>query len=172
MAKKFIDPETNEEVEAVPLAEHTKALEDKDAHVKQKLDEFQVGKNSQELKDQERDAAIAAAKKAAEDAASMAADSEKKRVATIENFALESLTGGDQELTKKIMEKIPFIALPITSDKDIIEKYRLAASLAGLGNVAVPNFGAMGGYVPNFNKQDQAVSDVDHEKFLKETGLK
>lgn len=176
---KTITNDLGEEEVVYTQAELDAQLAEKDAHVKTKLDEFTKGKGAQELKDQERDAQVAEAKAKADEAAQKAAEATSIAAAerarhqqSVTDFALAQFTGGDTELNKKIMDAMPLVNLEIKDDKDILERVRIAATIAGLaGNAATPQFPAYGGMAPQFNKND-GPSDADHEAFLAATGLK
>ena len=156
---------TKEEVEA--------QLAEKDAHVKAKLDEFQKGKSSQDLKDQERDTAIAEAKRIADEASNRAIEAENRRQGQVKQYYIDTYAGGDPEMAKKLAENFDLINVEIKSDDDIKRRIELAANMSGVH--AQPNFAPTmpqyGGYAPTFNK-DETVSEAEHESFLKEVGLK
>lgn len=160
--------------EVVLKEAHEAALKEKDDHVKNKLAEFQTGKSAQELKDAEREAQIAEAKKKADEAIAMASSAEERRVGSLKNFIMDQYTGGDPELKKKLEEGWGLINKDIVTDADIQERIRLAANAVGLSApsnpvVITPGFG--GGMPPNFQKKNDGVSDDEHKAFRKATGL-
>lgn len=173
------DPENpGQQIEVVPKTEHEKALADKDAHVAQKLEEFKQGKTAAELKEIEREKAVADAKAAA-DAAKAAAEAVVTGARTkVVNFVAEQFVGQDAELRKKLDDAFGIIeegrkakGLDITDDKSIQEMMTAAASMAGITTLAGgPSFPMNGGFAPSFQKTASELSDADHQEFLKETG--
>lgn len=164
---------TKEELDqqAADLAtKHKAELDDKDKHVAEKLEEFTKGKTSQEQKDVQRQTEIDAAKKLAEDAMGMVQTEKEKRAGVVQDFAISQFVGENKELADKIKAHLPMVALEIKEDKDIMEKVRLAATMAGLGNNVseMPMFAPSGGFAPH--RPTEEISDADHATFLQAVG--
>ncbi len=172
---KIIKNDDGTEEEVFTKAELDAQLAEKDAHVKQKLDEFQTGKSAQELKDIEHKTALDEAKRIADEALALGRTSEERRVGSIKEFIMDQYTGGDAELKKKLTEGWDLINLPITGDEDIRKRIELAANAVGLtgpgsAGVVVPAHG--GGMPPSFQKKtDKTVTEEENKAFREATGL-
>lgn len=159
-------------------AELDAQLAEKDAHVAAKLDEFKQGKTAQELKDIERDAAIKAAKDAADAAVATANDTVAQARSKVVNFVAEQFVGTDPELRKKLDDAFKIIeegrkatGLDIKDDASIQEMMRNAAGMAGLNSPAhMPVYDSGSSSPLNFQPKANEVSDAEHEAFLKATG--
>lgn len=190
MSKTVVDEETGkeeilytaEEIEAAKQAEitrlgeeHKKALEDKDNHMKEKLDEFTKGKTSQELKDLETEKKITEAKEIAEKATGLVTAAETRRIGTLKDVARNQFTGGNPELDKQFEDAWVLVNLEIKEDSDVMKKAETAAKIAGLTQEVGGGFGGgmppSGGYAPNFVKKDEKAAAVDHETFKGALGL-
>lgn len=172
------DPENpGQQIEVVPKTDHDKALADKDAHVAEKLKEFQTGKSAQELKDIERDVAIKEARDAATAAAATAnATVEGARKKVVE-FVAQQFVGEDPELRKKLDDAFGIIeegrkakGLDVKDDKSIQEMMTAAANMAGINSISSPSFPMHNGIAPNFQKTASELSDAEHKAFLAATG--
>lgn len=168
---------STEEVEVFTKAELDAQLKEKDEHHAKKIDEFVKGKTAQELADIKRDEEVAAAKKIATDALAKVGEVEQARITGVKNFIAEQYVGQDADLRKSLDESFDLITagriakgLDVISEKAIQETYIAAARMAGIAAVASPTFPMVGGHAPNFQPAAGAVSDQEHERFLKETG--
>jgi len=172
---------TPEEHEAKLQEELSVKLAEKEEHMKQKLDEFQKGKTSQELKEIERENAIAEAKAKAQEAIDGANALKEGHATTVKNFYAEQFAGTDPELRKKLDEAFKIVeagskanGIEIKEDKDYATLMTQAALMAGISGAQTiqssPKFPMGGGYTPSFQPSENEVSDSDHETFLKETG--
>ena len=153
--------------EAAIKAEYEAKLVDKDNHLKSKLDEFSKGKTASELKDAERDAAVAEAKKIAEEAKASVTNSEEKRQNTLKEVAMKKYVGNNPELKAKFDESWSLINLEIKDDSDVTRKAELVANMLGYNNQS--NLGSMsmgGGYAPAVSSVEKEKSDADHQKFM------
>lgn len=156
-------------------AEYEAKLLDKDNHMKQKLDEFQQGKSSQELKDQERDAAIADAKKVADEANLRVANSEQRRLDALKNIAMNKYVGDSAELKAKFDESWNLVNLDIKEDSDISKKAELVANMIGLNQTSVGlgnmPMGGGGSFAPKVSAVEKEKQDAEYEKFKGAFGL-
>ncbi len=171
---KIITNDDGTETEVFTKEEVEAQLAEKDAHVKAKLDEFQKGKSSQELKDQEREAAIAEAKRVADEANNRAIEAETRRQAQVKQYYIDTYANGDPEMAKKLAEGYDLINVEIKSDEDIKRRIELSANMAGVNApqaAFAPVMPAYGGYAPSFQKTE-SLSEEEHNRFLSETGLK
>lgn len=165
---------TTEEMEAERAkmeAEYKGKLEEKDTYVKNKLDEFQKGKQSFELKEIEIKNSIEEAKKLAEEAKNETATERNKRVEIERNHLITSVVGSDPEMKKKLEGALENIDK--TKVTDLSEQVKLAASMIGVTNNAGfgGNFSLTGGYAPNFIPKEQKLSDEEHNQFKNALGL-
>jgi len=171
---------TPEEHEAKLQEELNVKLAEKEEHMKQKLDEFQKGKTSQELKEIERENAIAEANRKAQEAIDSANALKEGHANTVKNFYAEQFAGNDPELRKKLDDAYKIVeagskanGLEIKEDKDyatIMAQAAMMAGITGTQEVVSPRFPMGGGMTPNFQPSENEVSDADHQTFLKETG--
>jgi hypothetical protein len=176
MAKEIINEETGE-VEIFYTKEELDAqLAEKDIHVQAKLEEFKTGKQSQELKEIERQKAIEEAQKKAEEAMNMASQTKEDARKKVVNFFAEQFVGEDTELKTKLNDSFSLIeegrkakGLDISSDEAIKEMMQQASLMSGLSN-NTPVFPIGGGMAPNFQKTKDELSDQDHQTFMKEVG--
>lgn len=193
MAKEILNEETGEmelvytqaELDA-QKAETDRILAEKDAHMKQKLDEFKQGKSAQELKEIEMQKNVEEAKRIADEAKASVDQAKQSHFDTVKSFYTEQLVGTDPEIVKQFEEAFKIVkagkeanGFTITSDKDIGVLVQETMRYAGLG-VAESSFGggstftppttAMGGISPNFQRNENELSETDHNRFLQETG--
>ena len=161
--------------EAEIKSQYEAQLADKDKHLKEKTDEFLKGKSAQELKEIERDNAIAEANQKAEEARSLAAGSETKRMDALKAIARKQYTGDNPELISKFDESWNLINMDIKEDTDISKRAELAANMSGLNSTG-GSFGSVGismggGIAPQVSPANQAKSKEDHDKFKNYLGL-
>lgn len=163
---------TQEELDAQSAAikaEYEAKLIEKDTHLKTKTDEFIKGKQSQELKDIERDAAIAEAKRLAAEAGEKATQAEIRRQNAIKEVAMKKFTGDDTELRAKFEESWNLVNLEIKDDADIAKKAELVANMSGLNSAPqMNNLGAMsmsGGYAPKVSAVEKEKQDAEYNNF-------
>ncbi len=161
--------------EAELKADFDAKMAEKDSHIKTKLDEFQQGKTAQELKDAERDAAIADARKIAEEAKLNATTAEQRRQDSLKNIAMKKFVGDDSELVAKFEESWTIINLEIKDDSDIAKKAEMVANMIGLNNTS-NNLGNMpmgggGGFAPKVSAVEKQKSDAEYNKFKSMLGL-
>lgn len=158
--------------EAVLKTEHDKVLADKDAHVAQKLAEFQQANKGV---DAEKDAVkllAEDAKRIAEEAKTSIAKAEGEALTVKKNYWIRSIVGDDPELTKKIQDNYDLINLPATNDKEISERVQRAVNMAGIGSVSGPsNISFSGGAAPNTIKTEASVADHNYHVWVNELGL-
>jgi len=194
MAKEILNEETGEmelvytqaELDA-QKAEADRILAEKDAHMQKKLDEFKQGKNSQELKEIEMQKTVEDAKRIADEAKASVDQAKQEHFNTVKNFYMEQLVGTDPEVVKQFEDAFKIVkagkeanGFTVTGDKDIGVLVQDAMKFAGLGAGTGSNFGggstfvppipAQGGMSPNFQRNENELSDTDHQNFLKETG--
>ncbi len=159
-------------------AELDAQLAEKDAHVDKKLKEFETGKTAQELKDIEREKAVADAKKIAEDAKALAEGTISSHRKSVVDFLAEQYVGTDKEMRTKLDDALKIVeagrsanGLDIKEDSSIKEMLGQAAKLAGISSPqATPQFPMTGGEAPRFTPQAGEVSDADHKAFMAATG--
>lgn len=169
---------TQEELDAQSAAikaEYEAKLIEKDTHLKTKTDEFIKGKQSQELKDIERDAAIAEAKRLAAEAGEKATQAEIRRQNAIKEVAMKKFTGDDTELRAKFEESWNLVNLEIKDDADIAKKAELVANMSGLNSAPqMNNLGAMSmssGYAPKVSAVEKEKQDAEYNNFKSSLGL-
>jgi exopolysaccharide biosynthesis protein len=175
---KVITNEDGTEETVFTQAELDAQLLEKDNHLKTKLDEFTKGKTAQELSKEENKAAIEAMKKEVDETKASFVKSQETQRTKVVNFLVKQVVGEDVELTKKLAAEMAIVEAGYkasgkdVNDESIIqEMISKSVSMAGINAVA-PSFPMNGGFAPNFNNPKEAVSDAEHEKFLKETGYK
>ncbi len=161
--------------EAELKADFEKQMADKDNHLKTKLDEFQQGKTAQELKDTERDTAIAEARKIAEEAKTNAQNAEQRRLDSLKGIAMRKFVGDDAELVTKFEESWAIVNLEIKDDSDIAKKAELVANMIGV-NQSNQTLGSMpmgggGGFAPKVSAVEKAKGDAEYSKFKSVLGL-
>mgnify|MGYP000721148384 CR=1 FL=1 len=186
MSKTIVNEDTGEEevvytqaeLDAIKKEADDKIL-DNENHTKKKLEEFQTGKTAQELKDIERDRAIAEANelaKKAEATATATVEGARKKVV---NYMAEQVVGQDKELRTKLDSALDIIeagrvakGLDIADEKSIQEMMIQAAQMSGINSVSSqsPSFPLTNGMAPSFIKTADELSDAEHERFLRETG--
>lgn len=184
MSKTVTNEETGEEeivysqaeLDAIKVEADRKIAEN-EAHTKEKLEEFQKGKTSQELKDIERDNAIKEAKEKSDKAIEMANTTVATARTKVVDYIAQQFVGEDIGLRKKLDDAFSLIeegrkakGLDVKDDKSIQEMMTQAASMSGIGAGQMPNFPMGGGYAPNFQKSPSEISDAEHEAFKKATG--
>lgn len=162
--------------EASVKAEYEAKLLEKDNHLKTKLDEFMKGKNSQEQKDVERDAAIAEAKRIADEASSRATNAEERRQNAIKESFVYQIVGDNPELRAKIEESWNLINIEIKEDTDIKKRVDLAASMSGISNnsEAIFTYGGAsmgGGMAPQVKESDKQKKQEEYDRFRSALGL-
>ncbi len=182
MPIKVVDPDTGAETEAFTadeLAAKTKEIEDaaakkiaeNEAHMKEKLDQFQQGKTAAQLAEEEkqgkRDAEIAEAKRLAGEAVAGQVASETRRLETLKKSAIASLVGNDPELTKKMEDAWVLINIDAKEDADFFKKAEMAANMSGINHQGTIGPGGMsfgGGFAPQVNKKKE-VDEATHSTF-------
>jgi len=178
MAKEIINEETGETEIFYTKEELEAQLAEKDAHVQSKLEEFKTGKQSLELKEIEREKAIAEAKASAEEAIRLANETKEQARQKVVGFFAEQFTGQDPELKAKLDESFSVIeagrkaqGLDVSSDGAIKDMMTQASLMSGISGASVnPVFPVGPGMAPSFTKTKDELSDADHQAFLKETG--
>ena len=178
MPKTILNEETGLEETVHTQEELDAALAEKDEHVKKKLEEFNQGKTSAELKEIEREEKLKEIQKQAEEAVRIANETVQGSRAKIVDFIAKEYVGEDPALRTKLDEAFSLIeegrkakGLDVKDDKSIQEMMAQAANMSGINTVpSNPSFPMSGGNVPNFNRTPSEVSDSEHDTFLKETG--
>lgn len=182
MPIKIVDPDTGIESEAFTadeVAAQTKAIQDEaakkiadnEAHMKEKLDEFQKGKTATEL---EKEAArakeladAAESRRIAQEASDTVKASEARRVDALKKMAFQNIVGADPELNKKMEEAWAIINFDTKEDVDFMKKAEMAASMAGIN--AAPNFsGGMsfgGAFPPGFRPVREKEAEGAYQTF-------
>lgn len=182
MPIKIVDPDTGAETEAFTQAEleareaaikaeADKKIADNEAHMAQKLDEFQKGKTATELeKEAERNktaAEIAEARKIAEAAAATVAASEARRLEGLKKMAFQRFVGDDAELNKKLEDAWAVINFDPKDEADFVKKAEMAANMSGLN--APPNLAAGmsfgGSFAPGFKPSQKKIDETAHQTF-------
>ena len=188
MSKVFTDEEgkeitafTQEEVDAQIVAretalktEHDAAIAEKEAHQAEKLaqmEKVQAGaakaeKNAQTLAEE--------TKKYAEEAKATVEASKAEALQTKKAFWIQSVVGGDAELTKKILENYELLGgMPVTNDAEIQARVQKAVNASGIGNVASYNSGISLGGASAANVMPSAQSEKEHnyEVWKNELGI-
>jgi hypothetical protein len=168
---------TQEELDAQSAtikAEYEAKLLEQANHLKTKTEEFVKGKQSQELKDIERDNAIAEAKRLAAEAGEKATQAEMRRQNAIKEVAMKKFTGDDAELRAKFEESWNLVNLEIKDDADIAKKAELVANMSGLNSAPQMNMGAMSmssGYAPKVSAVEKEKQDAEYNNFKSSLGL-
>jgi len=168
---------TQEELDAqssAMKAEYEAKLLEQANHLKTKTEEFVKGKQSQELKDIERDNAIAEAKRLAAEAGEKANNAEMRRQNAIKEVAMKKFTGDDAELQSKFEESWNLVNLEIKDDADIVKKAELVANMSGLNSAPQMNMGSMsmsGGYAPKVSAVEKEKQDAEYNNFKNSLGL-
>lgn len=159
------------EKEAALKAEFEKTLAEKDAHVKEKLDQFQQAKKTADMTSEEAKIMAAEAKKIAEEAKMSIEQAKQSELTTRKDFWIQTVTGGDPDLTKKIEEAYGIINLPTTNDKEIAERVQKAVALAGISHISSPNLSFSGSIAPNFQQAGEQTKQAAYEDWKKELGI-
>lgn len=174
---KTITNEDGSTEEVFTKAELDAQLQEKDDHVKTKLEEFQKGKTAMELAEEARKTEIAEATRIATEALATAETSKQEKITTVKNYFAESVVGQDAELRTKLDDSLKIIeagrlanGMDVTSEKAIQEMTVAAANMAGISASAMPDFPMTGGGAPDFNKKEGTVDEADHAAFLEATG--
>ena len=150
-------------------SEHAKALADKDAHVKEKLDQFQRAQGGVEAKENEAKTLAEEAKKIAEEAKASVASAEAEKIATKKDYFIRSVVAGDPELTSKIHENLKLLTMPEGTDAEIAAKVQKAVQMSGIGSIQTnPGFSFAGGMPSAPQKVDQSVKDHNYEVWKNE----
>ncbi len=160
------------EQKAALEATHKAALEDKEQHVKKKLEEFQTGKTAAELKEKEWESKIEAATRIAEEAKAHGQTESQKRIDELKSYTMEQYGGADPEIKKKLEDAYAIINKDTATDADVVERVRLAAAMSGLtGGVSTVNPGIYGGYAPSVKSANEQGAAADYDKFTDALGL-
>lgn len=183
--KTILDDDGNEEIvftqeeitaqlmekEAAMKAEYEAKLADKDAHVKDKLYQFEQAKKSAEQLHAEAMAGVAEAKKLAEEAKMSVTQSKESELSVRKDYWVQSVAGGDADLKAKIEEAYNMLNLPAGTDKEISERVQKAVSLAGISHISTPNLSFGGSMAPNFQAAGEQSKEAAHEAWKKEYGI-
>lgn len=177
---------TQEELEAKALEkakeveeEYKKQLEEKDNHLKTKLDEFQQAKKKVEGKEGEisekeelLNQQIEEIKKLAEEANSKVEKSEKEKIESIKKIIASNLVGEDKELNEQLENAYSLVNMEEASVEQIQQRMQYAAKMIGLSqSVDIPQVSFGGGMVaPNLNSSEKN-SEESYKKFKEELGL-
>jgi hypothetical protein len=155
-------------------AEYEAKLAEKDAHVKEKLDQFQKAKGGIDLEKEEimkkLELETSQAKQLAEQANLAIAQANKAREDMVKEYWIKSVVGEDADAIAKINSNFEMINLEIKSEEDIKRKVEMATNMAGINKINVPHSPFIGGgYAPNPAKDPK--NNADYQQFLKDTGL-
>ena len=162
-----LDAQKAAEIEAIK-AEYEKQLAEKDAHVKEKLDQFQKAKSSIDIEKEEINAKVAEAMRIAEEAKMSVAQSKEAELAAKKTIWVQSVAGNDPELTKKIEEAYGMLNLPATSDAEIQARVQKAVALAGITQMPHQNISFSGSYAPNVTAANDQGKQAEYEAWKKE----
>jgi hypothetical protein len=183
MARTIINDDGNEEVVYTQeeleqqKAEAIKALEeqlaDKEAHLKEKLDQFKKATGGAEL---EKEEAVAKAQLEAEQARALAEQANKAieeannaRQEAAKKYYMKSFVGENVELLAKLEESYQMINLATATEEDIKRRVEMSASLAGINTFQAPTAPFSGaGYAPT---PTSSQAKDDYEKFKGELGI-
>lgn len=152
-------------------AEHEKALADKDAHVAEKLDQFKRGQGSVDTEKEAVKLMAEEAKRTAEEAKAAIAAAEADKISTKRDYWIKSVTGGDPELTKKILENYDILNMPAGTDDEISARVQKAVQASGVSSFSSPSMSFSGAIPPNFAKTDQSVKEHNYEVWKNELGI-
>lgn len=178
---------TSEELETKALEkakaieeDYKKQLEEKDNHLKTKLDEFQQAKKKVEGKEGEisekeelLNQQIEEIKKIAEEANSKVEQSEKEKIESIKKVISNQLVGNDAEMTKKLEDAYNLINMEAKTTEEIQQRTFLAAKMIGIqteNNIPTVSFGG-GAMAPNFTPTEKKQSEEGYKNFISELGL-
>lgn len=142
MPKQYINDDgveetiyTEEEIKAMQ-EEHAKALEDKDNHIKEKLDQFQKAKGNVETEKDEivQKALLESqqAKQLAEEATKAIADANQAKIDTAKEFYFKSIVGDSTELREKLETAYNMINIETTDENSVYERVQNAVRMSGL----------------------------------------
>jgi DNA repair exonuclease SbcCD ATPase subunit len=166
---------TAEELEAQKAEieeRHKKELEDKEAHVQEKLSQFKNKENGIANAESEAMQKAEEAKALVESLQNKISETEKNKQDTIKNFYIQQVTGGDAELSKKLMDAYELINMPINSDGDIANRIAMASKMIDIKTIEIPSSPfPMGGMAPQFNTAQDNKNGVDHEAWKAQLGL-
>lgn len=180
MPKTIIDNEgneievfTQEELEEQKKAiedEYKKQLEDKDAHIQEKLNQL---KNKEAGINNAESEAIKKAEEAkilAEQLQEKMTETEKVKNETVKKFWITQTAGGDEELVTKLNEAYDLINIEIKSDEDIARRVQLATQMVGIKSIEIPSNPFVGGFVAPQPKES-SVDQASYDDFKKSFGL-
>lgn len=159
------------EKEAAIKAEYEAKLAEKDAHVKEKLNEFQQAKKGVDNAQEEVRTMAEEAKRIAEEAKLSIQQAKESELTVRKDFWIQTVTGGDPDLTKKIEDAYGMLNLPAGNDKEIAERVQKAVNLAGIGSISTPNLSFSGSTPPNFQKANEQTKQAEYEGWKKDLGI-
>jgi len=150
------------EREAALKAEHDAALAEKEAHQAEKLAQMEKAQSGATKAQKDAQALAEETKKYAEEAKNTVEAAKQEALQTKKSYWIQSVTGGDPELTKKIQENYDLLNMPTTTDAEIQARVQKAVTAAGIGSVANFNSGISFGGAPAANISPTAQSEKEH----------
>lgn len=162
--------EKDAEIEKVK-ADYEAKLAEKDAHVKEKLDQFQQAKKGVDTAQEEVRAMAEEAKRLAEEAKMSVAQAKEAELTTKKDFYIQSVVGGDTDLRKKIEDAYGMLNLPAATDKEIMERVQKAVTLAGISQMSTPSLSFGGAQAPNFQQAGEQTKEAAYNEWKKELGI-
>ena len=159
------------EREAVLKTEYEKTLADAKEHQAKKLDEFEKAKAGAIATQKSAEELAAEAKKYAEEAKATVEASKQEALQTKKQYWIQSVVGGDAELTKRINENYELLAaMPASTDAEIQARVQKAIQAAGIGSVASFSQSlSLGGAAPaNVTPTEKSIKDHNYEVWKNE----
>jgi len=153
--------------------EYEKKLQEKDGHVADKLDQFkQAGKSAEKLHE-EAMTAIAEAKSMAEEAKLSVQQAKDSELVTKRDFYIQTISGNDTDLTKRLEDAYAIINMPASNDKEIMERLQKAITLAGVSAPSATASLSFGGSsAPSASLNSEESRNAAHLAWKEEYGIK
>jgi hypothetical protein len=158
---------------AAAKAEFEKTLADKDAHQAEKLRQLEEARKGATSEKDNATLLAEEAKKIAEEAKASIEVARKESLDTKRDFFIQSVVGGDPELTKKILENYDLLNMPAGNDAEIQARVQKAVGASGISSIRTFNGGmSFGGAMPaTAPSNDKSVKDHNYDVFKNELGL-
>ena len=160
--------------EAELTAQHEKALADEKAHQAEKLRQLEEARKGAGKAEDEAKRIAEEAQKTANEAKTAIEAAKTETITTKRDYFIRSVTGGDEAMTRKVLENYDLLNMPVGSDTEIQARVQKAIGAAGINSVGSSSFPSMsfaGMGAPAAPAVDQTVKNHNYEVFKNELGI-
>jgi len=170
---KEIEVFTQEELDAQVAAlkaQHEAEMKAAKEHQAEKLAEFEKAKAGATAAQKSAEEIANEAKKIAEEAKASIDASKQETLATKKSFWINSVTGGDPELTKKVLENYELLNMPVGTDAEIQARVQKAITATGIGSIANFNqsISYSGAQPANVTPTEKSIKEHNYEVWKNE----